>query len=110
MQEVKRNHKKLLDENQHIKYLWIPYTDAVVVVTNNPVPEVGSVQNAQSKACFRGHAYAVSNVTASLWQGQARPLSISLSSCSKRLICENMACIFSALEHTSLSLLLDIDV
>ncbi len=40
LQEVKRNHKKWLSENRHMKYLWIPYTDAVVVVKNNRVPEV----------------------------------------------------------------------
>ncbi|EPS69983.1 l-galactono-1,4-lactone dehydrogenase [Genlisea aurea] len=37
MMEIKRNHKKLLSENKHIKYLYIPYTDAVVVVTCNPL-------------------------------------------------------------------------
>jgi len=37
---VKQNHGKWLAENRHMKYLWIPYTDAVVVVKNNPVPEV----------------------------------------------------------------------
>ena len=40
MQEVQRNHRKWLAENRHMKYLWIPYTDAVVVVKNNRVPEV----------------------------------------------------------------------
>ncbi|KAF8664663.1 hypothetical protein HU200_054372 [Digitaria exilis] len=34
--EVKKNHKKWLSENKHIKYLWIPYTDTVVVVQCNP--------------------------------------------------------------------------
>ena len=41
-QEVRRNHKKWLAENRHMKYLWIPYTDSVVIVKNNPVPEVRS--------------------------------------------------------------------
>ncbi|KAJ4970718.1 hypothetical protein NE237_003817 [Protea cynaroides] len=35
--EIKKNHKKLLSKNRHVKYLWIPYTDTVVVVTCNPV-------------------------------------------------------------------------
>ncbi|KAG2498500.1 hypothetical protein HYH03_003751 [Edaphochlamys debaryana] len=35
--EVRRNHVRWLQENQHIKYLYIPYTDTVVVVTCNPV-------------------------------------------------------------------------
>ncbi|CAM0151412.1 unnamed protein product [Urochloa decumbens] len=34
--EVMKNHKKWLSENKHIKYLWIPYTDTVVVVQCNP--------------------------------------------------------------------------
>lgn len=37
MEEIKKNHKKLLSENKHVKYLYIPYTNAVVVVTCNPV-------------------------------------------------------------------------
>ncbi|XP_019187943.1 PREDICTED: L-galactono-1,4-lactone dehydrogenase, mitochondrial [Ipomoea nil] len=37
MKDVKKNHKKLLSENKHVKYLHIPYTDAVVVVTCNPI-------------------------------------------------------------------------
>lgn len=37
MKEIKKNHKKLLSENKHVKYLYIPYTDTVVVVTCNPV-------------------------------------------------------------------------
>nr|AAO64860.1 At3g47930 [Arabidopsis thaliana]BAC42562.1 putative L-galactono-1,4-lactone dehydrogenase [Arabidopsis thaliana] len=37
LQEIKKNHKKLLSANKHVKYLYIPYTDTVVVVTCNPV-------------------------------------------------------------------------
>uniref|UniRef100_A0A5B7ASZ1 Putative L-galactono-1,4-lactone dehydrogenase n=1 Tax=Davidia involucrata TaxID=16924 RepID=A0A5B7ASZ1_DAVIN len=37
MKEIKKNHKKLLLENKHVKYLYIPYTDTVVVVRCNPV-------------------------------------------------------------------------
>ncbi|KAE8098685.1 hypothetical protein FH972_016729 [Carpinus fangiana] len=37
MKEVKKNHKKSLSDNKHVKYLYIPYTDTVVVVTCNPV-------------------------------------------------------------------------
>lgn len=35
-QEVKREHKRMLKANQHMRYMWIPHTDVVVVVTNNP--------------------------------------------------------------------------
>ncbi|KAF5750266.1 L-galactono-1 4-lactone dehydrogenase mitochondrial-like isoform X1 [Tripterygium wilfordii] len=37
VKELKKNHKKLLSENKHVKYLYIPYTDSVVVVTCNPI-------------------------------------------------------------------------
>ncbi|OMO60112.1 hypothetical protein COLO4_33937 [Corchorus olitorius] len=37
MNDIKKNHKKRLSENKHVKYLYIPYTDTVVVVTCNPV-------------------------------------------------------------------------
>ncbi|OVA13745.1 FAD linked oxidase [Macleaya cordata] len=37
MKEIKKNHKKWLADNKHVKYLWIPYTETVVVVTCNPV-------------------------------------------------------------------------
>ncbi|OIV90348.1 hypothetical protein TanjilG_21790 [Lupinus angustifolius] len=37
MKDIKKNHKKLLSENKHVKYLYIPYTDSVVVVRCNPV-------------------------------------------------------------------------
>lgn len=34
--------RKLLSENKHVKYLHIPYTDAVVVVRCNPVSKWGN--------------------------------------------------------------------
>lgn len=30
------SHARLLRENRHVRYMWIPHEDAVVVVTNNP--------------------------------------------------------------------------
>ncbi|KAG0586730.1 hypothetical protein KC19_2G113000 [Ceratodon purpureus] len=39
MKQVKRNHKKWLQENQHLRYMWIPNTDTVVVVQCNPLKE-----------------------------------------------------------------------
>ena len=35
-EEVRKNHRKWLRENQHLRYMWIPYTDSVVVVACNP--------------------------------------------------------------------------
>eukprot|EP00192_Tetraselmis_astigmatica_P008362 CAMPEP_0117666988 /NCGR_PEP_ID=MMETSP0804-20121206/10695_1 /TAXON_ID=1074897 /ORGANISM="Tetraselmis astigmatica, Strain CCMP880" /LENGTH=606 /DNA_ID=CAMNT_0005474621 /DNA_START=100 /DNA_END=1920 /DNA_ORIENTATION=- len=37
MAEIKKNHARWLRGNKHIRYMWIPYTDTVVVVANNPV-------------------------------------------------------------------------
>nr|XP_024393620.1 L-galactono-1,4-lactone dehydrogenase, mitochondrial-like [Physcomitrium patens]PNR41397.1 hypothetical protein PHYPA_018800 [Physcomitrium patens] len=39
MKQVKRNHKKWLQENKHLRYMWIPNTDTVVVVQCNPLKE-----------------------------------------------------------------------
>lgn len=33
-------HRKLLQKHRHLRYMWIPYTDDVVVVTNDVVKEV----------------------------------------------------------------------
>ena len=41
-QDIKRNHAKLLRANQHLRYMWIPHTDRVVVVTNNPHRQASS--------------------------------------------------------------------
>lgn len=41
--EVMGRHDELMKENKHLRYLWIPHTDAVVVVTCNPAPEAGFV-------------------------------------------------------------------
>eukprot|EP00752_Nemacystus_decipiens_P007727 g6908.t2 len=38
--EVKANHHALLRNNKHIRYMWIPYTDAVVVVRCNPFEQL----------------------------------------------------------------------
>ncbi|KAK9794590.1 hypothetical protein WJX73_001185 [Symbiochloris irregularis] len=39
VKEVRRKHHKWLRSNRHLRYMWIPYTDAVVVVTNNIIAE-----------------------------------------------------------------------
>lgn len=41
MQEVRRRHARLLKDKKHLKYMWIPYTDKVVVTTCNPIKPVG---------------------------------------------------------------------
>ena len=37
---TEKKHRKLLASNRHLRYMWFPYTDTVVVVTNNPIAEV----------------------------------------------------------------------
>ncbi len=39
-QQVHDQHKQLLQKNRHLRYMWLPYTDAVVVVTGNAYKEV----------------------------------------------------------------------
>lgn len=55
MKDLKKNHKKLLSENKHIKYLYIPYTDTVVVVTCNPVSKWKGTPKLKPK-CTRDEA------------------------------------------------------
>lgn len=47
--------RKLLSENKHIKYLYIPYTDTVVVVTCNPVSKWKGTPKLKPK-CTRDEA------------------------------------------------------
>ncbi|GBG88807.1 hypothetical protein CBR_g48422 [Chara braunii] len=35
--EIKKKHKEWIRNNRHLRYMWIPYTDTVVVVQCNPV-------------------------------------------------------------------------
>jgi len=37
--QARRQLKRLLSEHKHVRYMWIPYEDAVVVVTNDPEDE-----------------------------------------------------------------------
>lgn len=38
--EAKKQLDTLLKQHKHMRYMWIPFTDAVVVVTNDPVDQV----------------------------------------------------------------------
>lgn len=40
LDEIKLNHTKWLAEHKHLRYMWIPATDAIVVVWSNELPEV----------------------------------------------------------------------
>ncbi|GIL70539.1 hypothetical protein Vretimale_3672 [Volvox reticuliferus] len=48
--EVRRNHVKWLQQNKHIKYLYIPYTDTVVVVQVNPPSSHEELEEAREAA------------------------------------------------------------
>lgn len=48
--EVRRNHVRWLQENRHIKYLYIPYTDTVVVVACNPGTSPEQLRAAKEEA------------------------------------------------------------
>lgn len=39
--EVQAQHAQRLKDNKHLRYMWLPHTDSVVVVTCNEVPQVG---------------------------------------------------------------------
>ncbi|KAL3675189.1 hypothetical protein R1sor_025137 [Riccia sorocarpa] len=45
MKTVKRNHKKWISEHKHLRYMWIPDTDSVVVVQSNPLAEGKAAPN-----------------------------------------------------------------
>lgn len=38
--QVHKQHRQLVQANRHLRYMWLPYTDAVVVVTCNAYKEV----------------------------------------------------------------------
>lgn len=36
--QVRKNHAGWLAQHKHLRYMWIPHTDDVIVVTNDPLP------------------------------------------------------------------------
>lgn len=50
--ELRRRHAGLLQNNKHVRYMWIPYTHDVVVVTNNPLQKVPFSGDDCSDKCF----------------------------------------------------------
>lgn len=49
-QQVHQQHQQLLQSNKHLRYMWLPYTDSVVVVTCNPQKEVQSCMPPASRS------------------------------------------------------------
>lgn len=77
-QDVKKRHAKWLRENRHLRYMWIPHTDAVVVVTANPLPDgakvpkdSGSYSEAEKTAAFQA--------LLQVWQANEKDSSASIS-------------------------------
>eukprot|EP00210_Caulerpa_lentillifera_P000514 g497.t1 len=46
--EIKKNHSKWLVNNRHLRYMWIPHTDSVVVVQCNPLTSWNSPRKLES--------------------------------------------------------------
>ncbi|GJP34310.1 hypothetical protein CLOM_g18753 [Closterium sp. NIES-68] len=62
-EEIKRNHCQWLQQYQHIRYMWIPHTQAVVVVRSNPVKdarEASAVQRGSAEERAQGEGRASS--------------------------------------------------
>ena len=49
---VKQHHRQTLQENKHVRYMWVPYTDTVVIVTNNPISSGSSASTPVPEASF----------------------------------------------------------
>ena len=60
---LRQQHAKLLRNNKHVRYMWIPYTHDVVVVTNNPLRQVS---NSEACCCMFALCLPVSAVTLGL--------------------------------------------
>ncbi|CAM9146305.1 unnamed protein product [Phaeothamnion confervicola] len=54
-EQVRQRHVELLRENLHIKYMWIPYVDAVVVVACNPLGAGGALIRRLTQVSPPGH-------------------------------------------------------
>jgi L-galactono-1,4-lactone dehydrogenase len=52
--EVRANHSRWITDNKHLRYMWIPHTDTVVVVTCNP-PLSASTSEAVTVTASQAH-------------------------------------------------------
>ncbi|CAI5507046.1 unnamed protein product [Closterium sp. Naga37s-1] len=58
-EEIKRHHAQWLRDYQHVRYMWIPHTHAVVVVRSNPIQDTtsgGSAVQGEERAQGKGPA------------------------------------------------------
>jgi L-galactono-1,4-lactone dehydrogenase len=56
--EVEQGHAARLKANKHVRYMWLPYTDAAVVVTSNPCGAARAAAPAPSPAAAAAAAEA----------------------------------------------------
>ncbi len=64
----------LLKSHKHVRYMWIPYQDAVVVVTNDPEEDVSSDTPKQSVAMDKKEQFRpLTSLLASLTKDSAQP-------------------------------------
>jgi L-galactono-1,4-lactone dehydrogenase len=45
-EELRDRHEELLSQHQHVRYMWIPYTDSVVVVYSDPLERASAPNSA----------------------------------------------------------------
>lgn len=58
MDELEQTHQRLLKQNLHLRYMWIPYTDHVVVVACKKVDKINSVAKVQTDLSIMQELYA----------------------------------------------------
>ncbi|EGD82570.1 galactonolactone dehydrogenase [Salpingoeca rosetta] len=70
-EEARRGHKERLRRNKHVRYMWIPYEDAVVVVECNNTTHAARAQDeaeAEEKQASEHEAYALAPLRSLLQQ------------------------------------------
>jgi L-galactono-1,4-lactone dehydrogenase len=75
--QAKEQKDELLEKHKHMRYMWIPYTDTVVVVTNDPEdqtpPDVP--RSASSSETLEERMSPLTNLLANLSEEHSTPLS-----------------------------------
>ena len=70
---AKKQLNSLLKKHKHVRYMWIPYTDAVVVVTNDPEDEVPDdfPRNSSSEKSQEEKSAPLTDLLAKLTEGSS---------------------------------------
>ncbi|KAK4533236.1 hypothetical protein CCYA_CCYA16G4118 [Cyanidiococcus yangmingshanensis] len=56
--ELRRKHQELIQKHQHLRYMWIPYTDSVVVVHSDPLERAATPESLDLDRNDQGHRLA----------------------------------------------------